>query len=281
MDLVVEAALWLNRRLPRRSLARRASSDAYAEWEYATGRAVFSEHFGADRLRGVRVLDAACGPGGKTAWYAESAAFVVGVDLAPGHLAEARRYGAKREVAARLAFVAGDAGRLPLRDRCMDAVTANDAMEHFADPEAVLRELTRVLRPGGALFVTFPPYWSANGAHLYDYVRLPWCQVLLPSRALRVVVERAVLEEETLRGGEGVAARAAQIAREQLDFFEHALNGMTIARFLSLVRAEPRLRLRRLRCVPPKVRALQPLASLPVLREYLTGLAVAELEAVG
>jgi SAM-dependent methyltransferase len=280
MDLVVEAALWLNRRLPRRSLERRESSDAYAEWEYETGRAVFVEHFGAERLRGARVLDVACGPGGKTAWYAETADWVFGVDLDRSHLVEARRYGGARGVAARLRFAAADAVRLPLRDASVDAVTANDAMEHFADPAGVLAELGRVVRPGGAAFVTFPPYRSANGAHLYDYVRLPWCQVLLSRRALQSVVERAVLEEERGRGGEDVNGRAARIAREQLEFFDHALNGMTIGRFLNLVRSEPRLRLRRLRCVPPKLRWLEPVASLPFVREYLTGLAVAELERV-
>src|SRR5436190_14564682 len=108
MDLAVEAALWLNRRLPRRSLERRASDEAYAEWQYDNGRAQFIEHFGAERLRGARVLDAACGPGGKTAWYAEKAAWVLGVDLEREHLGQARRYGEARGVAARQRFLAAD-----------------------------------------------------------------------------------------------------------------------------------------------------------------------------
>jgi len=280
MDWVVEAALWLNRRLPRRSLERRESDHAYAEWEYTTGRAVFETFFGTARLKEARVLDVACGPGGKTAWYAESADWVLGVDLERHHLVAAQRYAQARGVGARLDFVAADAARLPLRDGSLDAVTANDSMEHFADPKAVLAELARVVRPGRSVFVTFPPYRSANGAHLYDYVRLPWCQVFLSRRALGTVVERAVLEEERGRGGDDVDGRAARIAREQLEFFDTALNEMTIARFLELVRLEPRLRVRRLRCVPPKVRWLEPIASLPFMREYLTGLAVAELERV-
>jgi len=280
MDLVVEAALWLNRRLPRRSLERRASEDAYAQWEFETGRTLFLEHFGLDGLRGVSLLDAACGPGGKTAWYAESAALVLGVDRECRHLAQARRYGESRGVGARQRFVAADVLRLPLRDGSFDAVTANDAMEHFSDPAAALAELTRVVRPGGRLYLTFPPYRSPHGAHLYDYVRLPWCQVLLSRRALTVVVERAVLEAERERGGVDVEGRARRVAREQLDFFEHDLNRLTVGGFLELLRGERRLRALRLRFEPPKFRWLRPVVRLPGLREYLTGLVVAELERV-
>lgn len=279
MDLVVEAALWLNRRLPRRSLERRGSPEAYARWEHETGRTVFEAQFGASRLRGATVLDAACGPGGKTVWYAEAgAAEVTGVDLDPGHLAEAVRFSAARGTAARTRFVAADAGRLPFRDAAFGLVTASDAFEHFAEPAAVLAELARALRPGGRLLVTFPPFLSANGAHLYDYVRIPWCQVVLSRKALGALVERAVLEAEAPAGGDPSRARA--IAAEQLTFYDRALNRMTVARFVALARAERRLRLVRLRCEPPRFRWLRFAAGLPGLREVMATLVAAELERV-
>lgn len=275
MDLVVEAALWLNRRLPRRSLERRASGEAYARWEYESGRAVFESQFGAGRLRGVSMLDAACGPGGKTAWYAEAgAARVIGVDLDAAHLAAASRFSAARGVSARTHFVAADAGRLPLREAAVELVTANDAVEHFSDPGGVIAELARVLRPGGRLLVTFPPFLSPNGAHLYDYVRIPWCQVMLSRRALGALVERAV------RDAEADGERARRVAAEQMAFYDHALNRMTIARFLSLVGAEPRLRLVWMRCEPPRFRWLRPVAALPGVRELLAAMVAAELERV-
>jgi SAM-dependent methyltransferase len=280
MDPAVEIALWINRRLPRRSLERRASDEAYASWEYESGRASFAEHFGADRLRGNVVLDAACGPGGKTAWYAEAAATVIGVDLDIAHLARARGYGVARGVASRQRFVAADVQRLPLRDGRLDAVTANDALEHFADPAAALAELARIVRPGGRLYVTFPPFPSANGAHLYDYVRIPWCQLLLGRRALWEVVRRAVLETERERGGADADARAERIAREQWEFFENALNGITVRGFLAMLGREPRLRARSIRFEPPRFRWLRPLAALPGLREVLTATLIAELERV-
>lgn len=274
MDLVVEAAVWLNRRLPKRSLERRTSDEAYARWEYESGRAVFESQFGSRRLAGAELLDAACGPGGKTAWYAEAGAErVVGVDLDPTHLAKAERFCTGRSRPSRLHFVAADAGRLPVRDGRFDIVTANDAFEHFSAPGAVLAELARVLRAGGRMFVTFPPFGSAHGAHLYDYVRLPWCQLVLSRRALGALVARAVEEAEG-------AERAPAIAAEQMAFYDHALNRMTIGRFLALVAAEPRLRLKSLRCEPPRFRWLRGVAALPGIREVLASLAAAELERV-
>ena len=52
-----------------------------------------------------------------------------------------------------LSGVAGDAGRLPVRDASVDAVTIVDALHHLPDQEAAIREAARALAPGGALVV--------------------------------------------------------------------------------------------------------------------------------
>jgi SAM-dependent methyltransferase len=281
MDPLLEAVLFVNRLFPRAPLARRASEQAYSEWEHESGRAIFERYFGAERLRGARLLDAACGPAGKTVWYAEAgAAPVVGVDLELAHLRQGMRFAAARGCATRVRFVAADAVRLPFADHTFEVVTANDAIEHFAHPAAVLGELARVTRAGGRLYITFPPYRSPWGAHLYDYVKIPWCQLLLPRALLYRTLERAVLESESAAGGEGVEHRAAARYRAARDFFEHGLNGITIARFLAMVRAETRVRPVRIVLEPPRFSWLRPLTRLPALRELLTALVVAELERV-
>lgn len=279
MGVLVAALARLNRALPRESLERRASDDAYTQWEHETGRRIFLEHFGSEPLRDARVLDAACGPGGKTAWYGEAGARgVLGVDLDGRHLRQARRFAAARGVAGQVHFARANAVRLPARDGDFDVATANDAMEHFDDPAGALAELARVLRPGGRLYVTFPPYYSAWGAHLYDHVAIPWCQVVLPRRILYALVERAATEREAAAGGG--ADHGRERAREAIAFFETQLNRMTVGRFVRLVRAESRLRLVRLTCVPSKLFGLSLLTGVPGLRELATGLAVAELERV-
>jgi SAM-dependent methyltransferase len=53
-------------------------------------------------------------------------------------------------------YVASDAARLPFAAAAFDLIVANHSLEHFVELEATVREIGRVLRPGGALFVTVP-----------------------------------------------------------------------------------------------------------------------------
>lgn len=53
-------------------------------------------------------------------------------------------------------YVSGDAARMPFASATFDAVIANHSLEHFVELEATVREIGRVLRPGGALYVAVP-----------------------------------------------------------------------------------------------------------------------------
>ena len=98
--------------------------------------------------RGDRVLDAACGTGDLAlADLAAGAAEVVGVDFAPRMLDRAR---AKSDA---VEWVRGDLLALPFADASFDAATIGFGLRNVADLEAGVRELRRVLRPGGRLAV--------------------------------------------------------------------------------------------------------------------------------
>jgi demethylmenaquinone methyltransferase / 2-methoxy-6-polyprenyl-1,4-benzoquinol methylase len=97
---------------------------------------------------GDRVLDAACGTGDlAVADHRAGAASVIGVDFSPRMLALARRK------APGLEWVEGDLLALPFPDDTFDAATVGFGVRNVADLELALRELRRVLRPGGRLAV--------------------------------------------------------------------------------------------------------------------------------
>ncbi|MGA5126289.1 class I SAM-dependent methyltransferase [Streptomyces pseudogriseolus] len=104
---------------------------------------------------GGRVLDAGCGTG--RALPALRAAVgrpgvVLGADLTPAMLREAARAGRDRDGALLLADVA----RLPLRSSSLDAVFAAGLIAHLPQPGENLREIRRVVRPGGTLALFHP-----------------------------------------------------------------------------------------------------------------------------
>lgn len=100
---------------------------------------------------GHRVLDLGCGPGDGAAFVAERGADAVGLDYSPGMLAAARHVGALRG-----RLLRGDAGKLPFADRSFDKVLCTNSFHHYPAHVAALREIHRVLKPGGQLGLVDP-----------------------------------------------------------------------------------------------------------------------------
>jgi SAM-dependent methyltransferase len=101
----------------------------------------------AREQRGPRVLAVACGTGVLAQAAAGRGAAVTGLDVNPGMLAVARRHGPEIE------WREGRAEALPFADGTFDAVLCQFGLMFFDDRVAALREMRRVLRPGGRLAV--------------------------------------------------------------------------------------------------------------------------------
>ncbi|GAC1347503.1 MAG: hypothetical protein NVSMB23_26880 [Myxococcales bacterium] len=98
-----------------------------------------------------RVLDLGCGPGNSTTHLRRAAGpGVAGADVAMTMLARARR----REPG--LPLVCADGTRLPVRSGSLDAVTFHSVLYLLPDRAAALREVARVLRPGGRAVLLEP-----------------------------------------------------------------------------------------------------------------------------
>jgi len=66
--------------------------------------------------------------------------------------------------------VVGDATRLPVRSGAVDVVFSTQVIEHVRNPEQMVMECARVLRPGGSLIITGPLYWPLH-EEPYDFHR--------------------------------------------------------------------------------------------------------------
>jgi SAM-dependent methyltransferase len=114
-------------------------------------------------LAGRRVLEVGCGAGQCSRWVAARGAAAVGTDLSGAMLDRARALGARPGAPAVAGLVQADARHLPFADAAFDlAFSAYGAVPFVADPERVMAEVSRVLRPGGrwVFAVTHPVRWA-------------------------------------------------------------------------------------------------------------------------
>jgi ubiquinone/menaquinone biosynthesis C-methylase UbiE len=105
---------------------------------------------------GSRVLDAGCGGGGMTRLLAEAVGpggEVVGLDTSPQMLEWAKTQAENANLAGRIKFQEGDVRALPFEDASFDLVWCSRVIHGLNDQLAGVRELARVVRPGGRLIV--------------------------------------------------------------------------------------------------------------------------------
>lgn len=112
-----------------------------------------------DLAPGLDVLDVGCGPGTITTDLAELVApgRVVGIDTSRDVLLKASEFAGARGVE-NIIFEPADVMELPYADQSFDVVHAHQVLQHLPEPVSALREMRRVLRPGGVLAVRDADY---------------------------------------------------------------------------------------------------------------------------
>ena len=123
-------------------------------------------------LDGRRVLDIGCGRGGLSAWIARSSRPErhLAVDFSKVAVEKGVAMAARASLPG-IEWMVGDIQNIPCADASIDSAFSCETIEHVPDPPAAVRELGRVLRPGGRLFLTTPNYMGTLGLYR-GYLRL-------------------------------------------------------------------------------------------------------------
>jgi SAM-dependent methyltransferase len=149
-------------------------------WWFAGRRAIIRAVLGAWKRhakysahQSLQLLDIGCGTGANLPLLCETAGRdgrVMALDYSPLALQFAQSHLHDLPVS----LLRGDATRLPFESESFDLVTMLDVLEHVERDEAAVREIARVLRPGGAFVLSVPAYqklWSAHDEALHHFRR--------------------------------------------------------------------------------------------------------------
>ena len=140
--------------------------------------AVLSHFLGTEDLTGKVVVDLGCSAGYIADEFAARGGTVFGVDIdVPGLAAAHSRFGET------VSFLCSDGERMPFPDGSVDLIVYNHIYEHVVDPDAVMVEIRRILKPEGAVYLGLGNRLGVMEPHY----RLPFLSYLPPALADRYV----------------------------------------------------------------------------------------------
>ncbi len=157
------------------------SRDAYDHWHAGLGidaendtpwHRLVRSHLPVESLKGRRILEIGCGRGDFSCWLSlqlNGSANLVAADFSCTAISKAREYARSLNLA--IDWQVMDIEQIAYPDASFDVIFSCETVEHVPDPRLALRELARVLKPGGTLFLTTPNYMNAIGLYR-GYMRL-------------------------------------------------------------------------------------------------------------
>jgi ubiquinone/menaquinone biosynthesis C-methylase UbiE len=117
---------------------------------------VFDQFLANVNLQDLLLLDAGCGTGFFSAQALKRGAKVFSLDIGINLLKETRKKGLSL-------LVAADVEKMPFASNTFDIVISSECIEHTTSPQAAVKDMIRILRPGGTIIITCPNhfwYWS-------------------------------------------------------------------------------------------------------------------------
>jgi ubiquinone/menaquinone biosynthesis C-methylase UbiE len=193
--------------------AKRATEDSQEteEWTDETA-AQYVEKYGKDPTNRMTVeaaglapddvvVDVGCGGGEAVRVAAERAVrgSVIGVDPTPAMIRIATEQTRDHSCAARVCFLEGPAEKLPLESGSARVVLAINSLHHWDDPDLGLREVMRVLAPGGRFFIGDEETESGDWSHAEGELSDPaYLRLLVERHGFEVVRTSRHVDPETV-----------------------------------------------------------------------------------
>lgn len=150
-------------------------------------KSLYHKAFGEELWNGLLnkvVLDFGCGRGEFVLAAARNGAKLsMGVDI-QDNSNDAKQL-AEQLGLSNVKLIVGESKQLA--SKSIDVLTSHDAFEHFEDPDGILREMVRLVKPGGKIFIKFGPTWmSPWGKHMFGTFRKdrPWIHLIFPERSI-------------------------------------------------------------------------------------------------
>lgn len=250
----------------------------YQQWEITEAERNSPEFGSRWDLENKTVLDIGCGLGGKLQYYAGLGPrnlFAIDIRL---HSAREARSLSQEFGNTNAHILLTDAAHMAFPSNSFDVIVSVNVFEHIEDLTNTMYECQRILRPGGLMFLHFPPFYSPWGAHLEGWVNFPWPHVFFSDRTLIEVANR--VENKQQHNKEYIPT--AQVHWDRLDRLPE-LNRTTASQFYKLIK-QVNLHILEAQMLPFGRHYLQKhggwgkitlallkwLAMLPLLREVIT-----------
>jgi SAM-dependent methyltransferase len=110
----------------------------------------------------------------------------------------------------------------PFSEGSFDLIFLDSVIEHARNPQRLLNQSARALRPEGLMYISFPVFYGPFGGHIDDYIKFPWYH-LLPQSLVRATLRRC-------------RPRGSYVTPEFVEGMYSSLNRMTYRRFRHLIR---------------------------------------------
>lgn len=216
---------------------RYADDVSYSQWQMEHADKVYGLYEPYCRFAGKRILDLGCGEGGKTVYYAtKEVDLIVGIDCEEEKIRKAEGFAERNGVQSICRFLVGDASNTPFPADAFDVVLSEDCFEHYPDPQAVLGEGRRILKPGGLFIIKFQTYYTVRGSHLYNFIQFPWPHVFFPDSAMEAATKVIAAELAGKAASEEEAGFLLARAERDIYEFRNYLNKMKVASWRRMIR---------------------------------------------